>query len=230
MTPQQSRLIDFHTTRWDRPLVAATVNSSGVTLGPARTLENARDQLGGVAIGCLQEVAPLRGAWALRARLSRLLGVAQSTDSLAAAGVAVVWDKARCQAHGQGIARMSPRRRGIRARSLVWVDLELPGGGMVRAGSTHRPPARFRHLWDTFDGNLRAFILASPHPVLIGLDANAGDLPNLAGLGVSFVHKGIDGFVVSDAIDTGKPFALPATGSDHEPIALPFMAPKSVPV
>lgn len=229
MSPEQDNLIRFHSSRWDSPLIAATVNASGVTLGPSRTLENARDQIAGVAIGCLQEVAPLRGAWALRARLSRLLGVAQSDDSIAHGGVAVVWEKARCRARRQGIAKMSGKARGIRARYLVWVDLELGNGATIRVGSTHRPPARFRHLWDAFDGMLRAFVLASPHPVLIGMDANAGQLPNLSGLPVTFAHRGIDGFLVSEDIDAGECFPLGATGSDHQPIAIRFHAPDRVP-
>lgn len=201
----------------------ATVNAAGVTSDPATTGRNVATIMAGLAVVFVQEAGNLRGRWRLRELFARLLvGVHQDTTSYSTAGSALVWDRSRAKAGKRGRALGTrPRGRLLRTRWLAWVDLTLDDELTVRAVSCHRPPRRDRVLWPRFDHALAELVTDSPHPVIVGLDANQRDL---AVEGLTWVGLGIDGLLVDRALveRVGRPAMLPRTESDHRGVVVPL--------
>lgn len=208
-------------------VTVATLNAQGVTDTPRLTLASIRATLPGVAIAGLQEVGNLVGPWSLRDHLARRrVGVAQDTSSLAKAGVAVVWDKAKA-------TRMAPWRLdklcegvtvngGMRDRYALSVDLALEAGGgeFVTAISAHRPPRRFQQRWPEFDEELRRVIRAAAHPPILFMDANQ-TRAGVPWYGLVNHQLGIDLVATHNSLLThGQPWRLEPTNSDHRAVAL----------
>ena len=205
--------------------VVSSVNAQGVQKPPSVVLDNVRRTLPGVTIAGLQEVAPLRGdAHRLRRQLpGRLLGVHHPLHSLATAGSAVVWDKGRCELRRRGRVLLATPEPGdaLRRRYGSWVELAVDGDPLLFL-SAHRPLSSTGDQPE-FDRNLARFLLACPLPWIVAMDANGHDLPVLARLG-RWRHVGIDGFLVSRKLSSGQVFRLPATRSDHRPLAMEVRA------
>lgn len=156
-------------------------------------------------------------------------GVRQRQQDDSTRGVAVVWD--RDQAERAGHAQHTPRqigggyrplvapRRGddMLTRGVVWQDLELLDGGILRVASTHRPPQRHNHLWRTFDAQLEDWLAASPVPVVLGLDNNQVGGPDLDDEHWAWRGVGIDGFT-SD-LPIRSVYELAKRNSDHRAVS-----------
>lgn len=162
-----------------------------------------------------------------RKRLGKQWGVRQRMDDDATSGVAVIWNRSR--AHSIGITRDRPEHIGhgwqvlveplpgddMLARGIVWQDLAIKGWpARVRIASTHRPPQRHRHLWDTFDDRLEAWLETSPIPVVVCMDANEAGGPNVDR---RWRGIGIDGFLTDLTIPSV--YELAPARSDHRPVS-----------
>lgn len=207
-------------------LVVASINAQGVTDPAQAVLDSVRTPLAGVAIAGLQEVAPLRGPHQLRLALSgKTVGVHHDTRTGARAGSAVVWDKSRVTARGRGMALLARAEPGdaMRDRYAAWVQLDLQGddnrGISLLFVSCHRP---LRSTGDQpeFDGALAGFLRNAPVPWIVAGDWNTPRLPPVLDRLGSWKRAGIDGFLLSPGLNSGRAFRLPATRSDHRPIAL----------
>lgn len=206
--------------------ILATINAQGVSDPAPITLGNVRDVLPGVAVGFLQEVAPLRGSFALRLRLSKLLGVHQLRRTSALAGSALVWDRSRveCLRRGHVLAAIPEPGDDLRKRYVLWADLLLDGIMTIRAMVGHRPLPSTGDQPE-FDRTLIALVEETPAglPVVVGLDANAHKLPAVQlATGLTWQHLGIDGFLVDQGLRTGLVTRGPRTNSDHLPLYMPL--------
>lgn len=156
-------------------------------------------------------------------------GIRQRLTTDATRGVCVVWNRDLASAIGRAKDRPEkigdgylplcpgvPGPDGMLTRGVIWQDLQLLTGERFRKASAHRPPARFRHLWPTFDDNLEQFLEASPLPVVLGTDNNEVGGPNVA---PEWKWRGIriDGFV-SDAVIPSV-YELAYRSSDHRPVS-----------
>lgn len=170
-------------------------------------------------------------------------GVRQRLTDDSTAGVAVIWDRRRVKPVGD--ARDRPPRLGggyvplvvpnrgedMLTRGVVWQDLEVVATGYrFRGYSTHRPPARHRHLWPRFDDHLEAFIAASPLPVLGGTDNNQAGGPDIDDSLARWHGVGIDGFTTSPGPRVVSVYELDRRHSDHRAVsgAVRFKAPRRV--
>lgn len=116
--------------------------------------------------------------------------------------------------------------RGLKLlpRYINWRDLEFDGT-VVRVISTHRPPQRFKWLWNLFDRVLAAFVKRSPYPVIIGMDSNEADHRGFEKqTGMVWHGVGIDGFYLTPWLNKhvvkGSLKAHPKAKSDHHPVSL----------
>lgn len=130
-------------------------------------------------------------------------GVHQNFKDEGKAGAAISWDKREVTAKNRGY-RFGVDNRGEKMldRWINFVDMKVDGR-MVRVATVHRPPQRFANLWKFFDQNLQRFAKSSPHPLIIGMDANQQNPKRMAAMaGMKWVApKGsIDGFLVSPGI------------------------------
>lgn len=180
----------------------------------------------------------------LLGRLRRLRwGVRQRTTTEATQGVAVIWDRYWCRAIRRH--RDKPHRLGYgwqpladspqtRIRGVIWQDLavriQLLGRRLrVRIASTHRFPPRERDQWLAFDHALANWLLASPLPVVLFMDANERGgasallqlLEKAAPGRFRWVGDGIDG-AITDLPTAAAATALARRASDHRPVSIPF--------
>lgn len=97
--------------------------------------------------------------------------VAQVMKSASTGGSAVLYREASVKCHGAGLVQMSRRGRGVRARHLLWVDLEdRQTGDRRRYAATHAPLLRTGRRGE-FYRNLRLWLDQHPKAV-VGLDGN----------------------------------------------------------
>lgn len=103
----------------------------------------------------------------------------------------------------------------MRTRWLAWRRVYL-AGAPIRGGACHRPPPRFRRLWAAFDAVVVRW-LRRPTPAVLGLDANAVDLPSLTRpTGYDWVHSGIMGALVSPQLKVLRTRTMRMPASDHD--------------
>lgn len=137
------------------------------------------------------------------------------------AGSALVWDKDRVRAGERGYALgVRPQGAAMLTRWISYTDVTV-GGATVRMMSVHRPPQRFSRLWPDFDRNLARFVKQSPHPVIVGMDANERNprrLAHLTGLRWHAPEGSIDGFLATRGIRFEKTWRGPKGSSDHHPV------------
>jgi len=152
-------------------------------------------------------------------------GVHQNRSSLDKAGSAVVWDRDRVRATDRGLRLgVTPQGREMMTRWITWTDVVIDGV-KVRVASAHRPPPRYKALWDDFDRNLAAFVKSTKVPLIIGMDSNTKDhrrLEQVTGLRWKGPSRDIDGFLVSPGIKVDAIREGPKRNSDHEPVIARF--------
>lgn len=199
-------------------VTVATINAAGVTSGGRRTLTNVLTAMPGVSVGLIQEAGPVK----LRRRLSRLLGVAQARRSYARRGSAVVWDRSTWRAVDRW-SRVMSRPNGHRIRSRYAAGVVLQHKRTRRRVlfiAAHRPPGRDRELWRGFDDHLAAAIESSRYPVVVGIDANQRH-PYLRDVARNHRPDGSIDVILTHGIKAAGPARrMPATRSDHRPIAM----------
>ena len=145
------------------------------------------------------------------------------------AGTAIIWNKQHVQAAKRGYANgVLPQGAKMLQRWINFTDVTVDGA-KVRMVSVHRPPARFKRLWHDFDRNLAAFVKASPHPIVIGMDANERNPRRLAHLtGLRWhapVRDSIDGFLATRGIRFEHTHRLAKGPSDHHPVVSTITVP-----
>ncbi len=152
-------------------------------------------------------------------------GVHQHRTDTAKKGSAVVWDKDRARSTDRGFALgVTPQGRKMETRYITWSDVVIDGV-KVRVASAHRPPARFKALWDDFDKNLARFVKSTRGPLIIGMDSNTRDhrkLERMTGLRWEGKPRDIDGFLVSPGIKVDRLREGPKRDSDHNPVIARF--------
>lgn len=202
----------------------ASINAQGVQDPTPVTLENVRDALPGVTLAGCQEVGDLTGNWSLRNRLAkRTMGVHQAGDTYARAGCALVWDRSRVLVTRRSVHVGVRPGRGdeMHTRYILDDDVCIDAQMFVTAIVAHRPPQRLDHLWDTFDENLAERVDAARHPVVLFMDQNSHRLPEPLRAQLVAHTIEIDTIATSPGLTRAEPFLLPATRSDHRPLALP---------
>ncbi len=158
-------------------------------------------------------------------------GVQQRMDSDATAGVMVAWEHDQAFAIGDHkdvatrlgngwLPLVHPRENDdMLTRGVVWQDIEIRGTGIrLRIASTHRPPARHRHLWRNYDLALEAFLDACPIPVILLADANELGGPDVDDDQWRWRGIGIDGAVTNMKVPSV--YELAVLRSDHRAVSL----------
>lgn len=152
---------------------------------------------------------------------SEKFGVHQNFKRQDQAGSAVVWNKKEVQGGKRGYANaVKPQGAAMLQRWANFTDVKVDGA-TVRMVSVHRPPQRMSRLWNDFDKNLAAFVKKSPHPVVIGMDANQRNprrMAHLTGLQWHAPRGSIDGFLATRGIKFENVRRGPEAGSHHHPI------------
>jgi len=112
-------------------------------------------------------------------------------------------------------------------RYILWADLRLTNGQVLRVLSLHFPPARFEYLQPLMAANLVDFVNGSPYPVVAGADWNFPVNNDKWGIqnktGLKPKGDGIDGFFydasVVDFLSLEKLKNL-ATHNDHTAVLM----------
>lgn len=160
-----------------------------------------------------------------RALKNRDVGVHQDTAHDDKQGTSVIWNKKRMGAGKRGYALGTrPQGRKMLSRWLNFTDVNIDGQ-KVRMVSAHRPPARFKALWPTFDKRLADFVKGHKGPIIVGMDSNQHThegLEKMTGLKWQGPPGSIDGFLVSKGIRVSDMRRLPRGSSDHQPVKAKF--------
>lgn len=216
-------------------IVVATINAQGVTDTPTTTLANVRDALPGVGLAGLQEVGNLTHRWSLRNHLaSRALGVIQDTSTKARAGVALVYAKSRVRLLRRHPLQVGTHPDGAKmlTRYILAVDACIDRTLFVTVIDAHRPPWRYRHLWPIFDAQVNRIVESARYPVIYLTDNNSPYLAPVLRDDLTAYGRGIDLIALGKGLHTTRrngrrtgAFLLPATRSDHRPVAIELQIP-----